>query len=758
MNQPKVSIIIPVHNAEKYLEGSIGCLIKQTLRDIEIICVDDGSEDNSYNVLKEYQKCDSRIVVFKHEISKSALGARKTGVMAAKGEYIMFLDADDYYSLDACEIAYNKIKEKNVDIVHFMLDIINVGNSPESMVQAIKKDVIPYDGLLEGENVFKGCFLDRKYSPTPVNKIYKTEICKNAYEKVEDVHLLFAEDLYAYFIIANYAKSYYGWNGKPLYYYCYGRGISGGIGFTLKKHRQLCQHAEVHRLLTKFCEDKFVPDSQLILERYKNEWLNDCIGVWKGFLSKEDKPEGLQIMYEFWGVKDVVSLLTKRFWNSRTELAGYVGKLDILPIEKRKIKTIAFYYYSYSVGGVERVLSLLMPKFVEMGYKVILVTDKEPSENDFSLPTGVERCVVFDKDKVNGDNYPERADTWEKIIKEHNIDMILYSFWRSHLYLFDVLLLKGMNIPVIVQAHGVFSLAISEMHKNFSEHTKTFALSDGMVVLSDVDKLFWETYVDRVYKIPNPYSPDLINVESAKWSNKSIAWIGRVSPEKNPDAPFEIMKKVVMQEPKAKLFLLGDFNDSRWKEKTKNYGIENNIEFTGFVSNVNDYLKNVSVHLMTSSNEGFGMVILEAQAHGVPTVMFNMPHLELGRKDCGTIGVDMMDYNSAANEIVKLFKDEEYWNINSALAKNNAEKLKNYDYKSAWSAVVKGEEPIEYHNKLTDDFVKTIITHYDIGAKTVLSAKKNNNSRSIFELAISAIKCCQEKGFLYTVKLLFKKM
>jgi hypothetical protein len=110
-------------------------------------------------------------------------------------------------------------------------------------------------------------------------------------------------------------------------------------------------------------------------------------------------------MFKYWGAAEVTSLLCKRFWNNRTEIADKIGKFDIDPIENREIKTVAFYYYCYSIGGVERVLSLVMPMFVKMGYKVILVTDKPPHENDFALPDGVERCVLFDKDEVTADNF-----------------------------------------------------------------------------------------------------------------------------------------------------------------------------------------------------------------------------------------------------------------------------------------------------------------------------------------------------------------
>ena len=116
---PKVSVIIPVYNVEKYLRQSLDSVINQTLRDIEIICVDDGSTDNSYAILQEYASKDDRFVLLKQETNQGTGAARNRAVNVAKGDCIMFLDPDDWLELDACEVAYNKINSQNTDIAIF---------------------------------------------------------------------------------------------------------------------------------------------------------------------------------------------------------------------------------------------------------------------------------------------------------------------------------------------------------------------------------------------------------------------------------------------------------------------------------------------------------------------------------------------------------------------------------------------------------------------------------------------------------------
>ena len=119
MSEPKISIIIPVYNVEKYLRECLDSCVNQTLEDIEIICVDDCSTDNSYKILEEYQQKDSRIRIFQQEENKKQGAARNKGMEFATGEYVWFVDSDDYIDTKACQILYDAIKEFNVDMLCF---------------------------------------------------------------------------------------------------------------------------------------------------------------------------------------------------------------------------------------------------------------------------------------------------------------------------------------------------------------------------------------------------------------------------------------------------------------------------------------------------------------------------------------------------------------------------------------------------------------------------------------------------------------
>ncbi len=113
--QPKVSILVPCYNVEKYLPQCLDSIVNQTLRDIEIICINDGSTDSTLDVIKSYAKKDNRIVI----IDKENEGYGKSmnrGLDAATGEYIGIVESDDWVEANAFEILYNTARQNDVDI------------------------------------------------------------------------------------------------------------------------------------------------------------------------------------------------------------------------------------------------------------------------------------------------------------------------------------------------------------------------------------------------------------------------------------------------------------------------------------------------------------------------------------------------------------------------------------------------------------------------------------------------------------------
>ena len=184
VQSPKVSIIVPVYNVEKYLEESLNCIVNQTFEDFEVICVDDGSTDRSLGIIKRYVERDNR---FKVICQKNAGGgaARNNGFLEAKGEYVIFLDSDDLFSPKLLEKAYEEAVNSDADIVAF-----NFRQFDETGTKNFRWGV-HIDWLPQNVNVFnyKDCpdLILSIVNPTPWNKLYRSEFIKKFNLKFDEI-------------------------------------------------------------------------------------------------------------------------------------------------------------------------------------------------------------------------------------------------------------------------------------------------------------------------------------------------------------------------------------------------------------------------------------------------------------------------------------------------------------------------------------------------------------------------------------------
>ncbi len=115
---PQLSIIIPLFNSCNFISRALQSCINQTLKDIEILIIDDKSKDNSLNMVLEFAKKDPRIKIFQNEENLGTFASRNLGVLHSSSDFIMFLDSDDFLTLDACKIALKEMK-KGFDLLCF---------------------------------------------------------------------------------------------------------------------------------------------------------------------------------------------------------------------------------------------------------------------------------------------------------------------------------------------------------------------------------------------------------------------------------------------------------------------------------------------------------------------------------------------------------------------------------------------------------------------------------------------------------------
>ena len=320
MNQPKVSVIIPVYNTEKYLRECLDSVVNQTLRDIEIICVDDCSEDGSRAILKEYAARDERIRPLFYEKRCSASQARKDGVMMARGQYILFVDSDDALACNACEELAAEMDVRGVDMLHFGIILDAEPQIEESKLKFFERFSSPYTKSLTGRAIFNACFAEHKFRFNLWNKIYKTELCKKGFAEVEDGYFPKAQDMYAFFFLAWYAESFYGIE-KKYYHYKYGRGITGGGGTVgLDTIQRYCTQFDVAQRCRAFLVEQNAWDTYKdVWEDMNRDLAKECINVWFKQLPAAEGPAGFDEIANQWGCSYTLQCMQKMYGNRISE-------------------------------------------------------------------------------------------------------------------------------------------------------------------------------------------------------------------------------------------------------------------------------------------------------------------------------------------------------------------------------------------------------------------------------------------------------
>ena len=198
INNPKISIVLPIYNVEKYLEKCLDTVVSQTLKDIEIICVIDKSPDNSIEICKRFQEKDKRIFIIDKPVNEGLGLTRNAGIEVAHGEYVAFLDSDDYVDLQMYENLYTFAKEHQLDAAfcNYVRDTdgkISKSNEPvDEVLYKNKKET--EDFLLDMIGPLPSYPSDVKYLVSVWRAIYSNKIIKDNHLRFMSERVVVSED------------------------------------------------------------------------------------------------------------------------------------------------------------------------------------------------------------------------------------------------------------------------------------------------------------------------------------------------------------------------------------------------------------------------------------------------------------------------------------------------------------------------------------------------------------------------------------
>ena len=724
-SDPIVSVIMPVYNMAEYLNDSIASWVNQTMPDIEILCIDDASTDSSLQVLREWAKKDERIRIFVFETNQSAWTARKLGIEKALGKYILFADADDVISENACEELSLEMQTSPVDILHFNAEIVNVNGLSQSRIKSMEKFVAPCKGSLYGKQILTACFYDDTYRFSLWNKMFRADLCKKAFADQKDAYLPKGQDKLTYFLLAFYAESYRGLADKTYYHYYFGRGGTGLKKMNVPQFERYCAMAKVGDTLRDFLEKRELLELYCDIEKkFRDEMLNDCAARWCSDLADEDKAHCFDLMVKYWGSVDTISAIVKREFYNRYAVSRQLEKAASIQYNGRKVKTIAAYYHSICNGGLQRVLCTLCALWVQMGYRVIVLTDQSPEKEDYPLPSCVERIVIPNYTQMNPNTYAIRAEALNTIIREKQIDAVVYHAWILNLMLWDELVIKTAGAAFVAHCHNIFSLSLFSGWDRYGIVVAPYLSADAVITLSEVDAHFWKHINGNVFQTINPFTGKLSDWKTSLCKNHNVLFIGRISSEKRPEEAIRIIEKVRVSVPDAKLHIVGTSNQAGYMEQFRKAIIWNNLQdhviLHGFHKNVMKYYQKASVFLSTSSYEGYPLTLQESMMAGLPAVIYELPYVTLVRGNPGIISVKQMDSDAAADAIIELFQDDERRIQMGKANRERIRELEDFDFRGLWESVF---DSLTQPKKVVPDteriMMETMISHLDTGLQKV---------------------------------------
>ena len=279
--KPKISIIVPIYNVEEYLSVCLDSLCNQTYSNIEILCVNDGSIDDSERILESYVAKDKRIKFFTQKNAGLAT-ARNVGLENATGKYIMFCDSDDYYQPNMCEEMINCIQSNDVDLVICACDfVIDVENNKRSLEYFHLK----YFGKWPLTDIIKATT-----NVVVWNKIFKLDIIQKYHIKFPD-GCYPAEDTAFTYSYLSVSKSIFSLN-KQLYNYRIRKNSIMEKIYFQKQNKQLFSYIDVFVFVINFLKrNNLFEENKWILKMF-----DDNIRYVSKLLSEEDYKRYLKLL------------------------------------------------------------------------------------------------------------------------------------------------------------------------------------------------------------------------------------------------------------------------------------------------------------------------------------------------------------------------------------------------------------------------------------------------------------------------------
>lgn len=396
------------------------------------------------------------------------------------------------------------------------------------------------------------------------------------------------------------------------------------------------------------------------------------------------------------------------------ECPNYPDQFDLLQLMRRaefgevpsQVNSVAQFYFRAGNGGAERVFIELSKLFLDMDKRSVLIMNEAPDSKSYPIDDRVICRTICNVGIGEGVEISVKKHIQEMalLFEEESIDAYINHAWLGSHMVWDLLLCRLLGVRHIVITHNVFSHPLSLEYAErecFSMLPYVIELSDGVDCLTSANAYYYSKFNDRTYAIPNPVSDELLLLRNSigerqpkadgVFCQPTILWFGRFCDDKRPEDALEIMAMVKDSVPGSRLVLVGSSDDGNYESllraRITEFGLENCVDMPGFKTDVSPYLIDADIFLFTTQKEGYPMVLIEASAAGLPTVMYDLPYLSLSSNE-GIARVPLGDKRAAADKVIEILRDEDLKNHMNRCMSEFFDELASFDQKEAWGKLL----------------------------------------------------------------------
>ncbi|MEW1835807.1 glycosyltransferase [Microbacterium sp. NPDC079995] len=701
---PLVSIVVPVHNDEGTIEAALASCLAQTLREIEVVCVDDASDDGTVAVIERMRRKDGRIRLIRHEENRSALQARRSGVFEARGDAVLFLDGDDEIDPRAAERSSTAMRSERADIVQFGVTVVDRhGNTGGSFEKRLR----PLQNVLEGSDIIRGLFPPAVPARGQLWRyLFSADLLRRAYMHISDgLKLSRVNDLPLLLVVAALSERLVPINDK-LYRYHLGRGGSGHEVDSIERARfyagsidSIDSIRDAINFISNGSTDPGAITSayaaarlwivgyvcQQLIERPRPDVADAAIDHLRGRVTDQ---ELLEAAGEF----------------SPGSLSRLAAHVSHVPISAREVRSILLATSTLRTGGVSAVLATQARLLTKAGYRVTVVARNGGSDTAM-VPTGVEFIELPAGDLV------ARLTSWRELCHRYSVDVVVD---HQMLYTRDwpefAAMTRACGGATVGWLHNFVARPLLDGDGRLGAIEKKADVVAHIVALSPLDVAYLKLRgIAHASYLPNPPSAMLADASapmtgrSIKSPDLKLIWWGRLEERtKRISELLEVAAHLKRRLPGFTLTIIGpdwgDLTAAKVNAAARRKGLADQVHAIGprHGSALQSAIDEADAFISTSIIEGYQLTIAEAQSKGLPVFMYELPWLTLVQGNDGIVSAPQGDAPTLAESVHRVAKDAEGYAALSRASLKAAERARSIDFSDLYRKLVTGTPMPEF--------------------------------------------------------------